>query len=292
MLPFCSNYATLTGHASACNPGSQGVLPINLCEQLCGQALLAPGVAGVNGCVVQEGPEDAGELICFNPGSCSGASGRRPEGLATEAIYAPHVVAGFLAETAYLEAASVEAFERLARELKAHGAPSRLWVAAKRAARDEVRHARVMKALAEREGARVPECRVGARRVRSLVEIAVENAVEGCVRETLGAAVAMIQAERAADPKVRSAMKRIARDETRHAELSWAVATWLEPQLDAAARRRVRKARANAVASLMSDAAREPDASLVERLGVPAASRARAVLAELKTTLWSEPMAA
>jgi hypothetical protein len=197
-----------------------------------------------------------------------------------------------LAQSAYLEAASVDAFERLAQELQAHGAPRHLIAASKRAAKDEVRHARVTTKLAEGAGAEVPTCRVAPRSVRSLEEMAIENAVEGCVRETFGAAVGIIQAERASDRRVRRAMKTIARDETRHAELSWAVATWLEPRLDAAARRRVREAQANAVASLMCDAAHEPDETLTERLGIPTASQASAVLTELQASLWSEPIAA
>jgi hypothetical protein len=127
--------------------------------------------------------------------------------------------------------------------------------------------------------------------MRSLEEMAVENVVEGCVRETFGAAVAMIQAQCAGDADMRRAMKRIARVETRHAELSWAVARWLEPQLDAEARSRVRQAQAKAVAALVRDARHEPDARLTERLGLPGASQASAVLAELQATLWSEPMA-
>jgi hypothetical protein len=62
-----------------------------------------------------------------------------------------------------------------------------------------------------------------------LLEVAVENAVEGCVRETFGVAVAMIRAERAGDKQVRRAMRSIARDEMQHAELSWAVARWTSP---------------------------------------------------------------
>jgi hypothetical protein len=80
----------------------------------------------------------------------------------------------------------------------------------------------VMKKLARRAGGHVPGVQVQALHVRSLEEMALENVVEGCVRETFGAVVAMIQAERAGDARVRRAMRRIARDETRHAELSWA----------------------------------------------------------------------
>jgi hypothetical protein len=197
-----------------------------------------------------------------------------------------------LARTAYLEEASVQAFERLARELKARGAPRRLIAASRRAAQDEIRHARVTTQLAERAGASVPRVKVEPRKVRPLQEMAIENVAEGCVRETFGAAVAMIQAERAGDAQVRRAMKRIAQDETRHAELSWAVARWIEPRLDLDGRRRVREAQERAIATLMRDAAHEPDASLTERLGVPSAAQARAVLAALQATLWSEPMAA
>jgi hypothetical protein len=57
---------------------------------------------------------------------------------------------------------------------------------------------------------------------RSLEELAVENAVEGCVRETYGALTAIWQARTAKDPSVAAAVRRIARDETRHAALSWA----------------------------------------------------------------------
>ncbi len=62
--------------------------------------------------------------------------------------------------------------------------------------------------------------------LRSLEALAVENAVEGCVRETMGALFAMHQAASAADPHVRATMVSIAPDETRHAALGWAVAEW------------------------------------------------------------------
>jgi hypothetical protein len=45
---------------------------------------------------------------------------------------------------AQLEAASIVAFDRLARELDAHGAPAELVAEARRAKTDEVRHARTL----------------------------------------------------------------------------------------------------------------------------------------------------
>lgn len=214
--------------------------------------------------------------------------GRRPAGLrACPPVRASHPEAAFLAGAAYLEAASVDAFERLERELAAHGAPHRLRSLARRAARDEVRHARVIKAFAEKAGACTPVPRVTSRRVRSLEAIALENAVEGCVNETFGAAVATFQSRRAVERPFRSAMKRIAEDETRHAELAWAVARWLDAQLDPAARARVRRARERAAESLLRTASGPRDPELVEKLGLPTSIEARALATDLASTLWS-----
>jgi hypothetical protein len=193
-----------------------------------------------------------------------------------------------LAETAYLEAASVDAFERLARELEAHGAPRRLRAASRKAARDEIRHARVTTQLAKRAGATVPACHRTPADVRSLEEMALENAVEGCVRETFGAAVAVLQSEQAGDSHMRRAMKTIARDEMRHAQLSWAIARWLETKLDARAHARVNRARSEAVEALERGARHEPDAGVAWHLGIPSAAQALAALHELRASLWCE----
>jgi hypothetical protein len=188
---------------------------------------------------------------------------------------------------AYLEAASVQAFIRLARELEAHGAPLALQRAAERAALDEVRHARVTKALAENEGGCVPAVRAARQRHRSLEAIAIDNAVEGCVRETFGAAVAAMQAARAGDAAVRTAMGPIARDEANHASLSWRLAAWLDTKLDVDARGRVENARSRAVDDLAREIAVEPAERDRHALGLPNASTRHAVLNALRASLWS-----
>jgi hypothetical protein len=200
------------------------------------------------------------------------------------------VTARHLAHLAYLEAASIYAFDRLTRELQAHGAPPHLVAASGRAARDEKRHSLVVARLAKRAGGAVPTAHVEARGVRSLEAIAVENAAEGCVRETFGAAVALTQAARAADTTVRRAMARIARDETRHAELSWAVAGWLDEKLDSPARQRVVKAWGDALRQLEAELSHEPHPDLVTRLGVPTGHHARSLFDELRRSLWRPPI--
>jgi hypothetical protein len=170
------------------------------------------------------------------------------------------------------------AFVRLREELRAHGASGALVHAASRAALDEVRHARVVARLARRYGA-APRSRTVAERrdVRPLEEVAIENAVEGCVRETYGALVATWQGRAAADPSVARAMRRIARDETRHAALAWAVARWAEARLSRSACRRVDEARRTARASLGAELTRPNDPALVRAAGLPSARRALAM---------------
>jgi hypothetical protein len=199
-----------------------------------------------------------------------GAVGRRPTGLlCAEPASATDSASEWLARAAHLEAASVHAFRRLRDELRSAGAPRRLTRAAERSSRDEVRHARIVSRLARRRGA-VPArvTTAEASPARSLVDFAVENAIEGCVRETFGVVVAARQARVARDPRVRAAMRRIAEDETRHAALAWSIARWLSSRLDAGAKSRVAGALCGAIASLRCEVVATPP-TLAAELGLP-----------------------
>lgn len=98
------------------------------------------------------------------------------------------------------------------------------------------------------------------------------------MREGFGALVATWQAAAAGDPRFRRAMARIAVDETRHAELAWAIARFAEPRLPRAARRRVDESRCAALADLRREAARAPHPILVARAGLPPAAAALALV--------------
>jgi hypothetical protein len=100
------------------------------------------------------------------------------------------------------------------------------------------------------------------------VDFALENAVEGCVRECFGALVATRQASSARDPRVARAMARIAVDETRHAALAWEIARWLGPRLEASERERVTRAMRGAIASLRCEVAATPS-DVATELGLP-----------------------
>ena len=212
--------------------------------------------------------------------------GRRPAGLASRPpSSAANEVGRFFARVSHNEAASVDAFRVLRDELRAHSAPRTLVRASIRSARDEVRHARMTAALAKRYGAAAERPTVAPRPIRPLADIAAENAAEGCVRETYGALVATWQARAAADPVVRAVMRRIARDEARHAALGWKVARWAEARLDHTSRARVAEARAEAWRAITDAAAQAVPESLVRHAGLPRSAHALAMLDELARSL-------
>lgn len=221
--------------------------------------------------------ETSSEVAEYGDPNC--AIGRRPLGLeSTGRTGCDDALGRHFAIAAHLEAASVDAFERLRAELAAHGADLALTGAAVVSAVEEVQHAHVTARLAERFGASVETPRVEPRPLRSLFEVALDNAVEGCVRETYGALVAHHQAAHAADAEIRDVMQRIADDETRHAELSWDIAAWAATRLSPSELAQVRQAQREAVATLRAELSAPVHPALVETAGLPDSASAVAML--------------
>jgi hypothetical protein len=211
------------------------------------------------------------------------AAGRRPPGLCPEPSRVQGSRAGaFLADVARLEHASIYAFYQLICELSAHGAPEELRLLALDAMLDEVRHAHEVGELARAYGAEVRWAQVEPTAPRSLLDIALDNASEGCVRETFGALLATYQEQTAADLRVREVMAQIARDETQHAQLSWKLMAWLEPQLSEQQQAQVAAAQARAQIELELEPV--PTLNEAERhaLGLPDREHALTLLAQLR----------
>ncbi len=181
------------------------------------------------------------------------AIGRLPSGALSSRSRAHdshHAIGAYFADAARLEGASIVAFLELARDLRHHGAPTELGAWAERAAAEETRHAELCRALAQRYGAEVSATTIEPSPVKSLLEIALDNAVEGLGREAFGALVAHHQLLTAHDQAVRAAMRLIARDEASHAEFSIALHGWLMTKLDASERDAVTQARESAIREL------------------------------------------
>jgi hypothetical protein len=257
-------------------PTDGGTIPSAVCAAVCNPDA-GPGPF-LGGCQYDASSRQVTCTTC--------AVGRMPEGLEPSASHGVGV-GGYLAQMARLEAAAVIAFETLHEELAAHGAHAGFLREVREAQSDEVRHARSVGALARRRGATV-EAPVAKRHpVRDLESIARENAVEGCVRETLGAVVGRWQAARAEDPAVRRVMARIAREEERHAALSWRLAAWFDARLDDDARTRVRHARDAAIEALSRAVLETPEPGLVRDVGLPTPEVASAMVGALRQELWS-----
>jgi hypothetical protein len=213
-------------------------------------------------------------------------SGRRPDGLVASTRDEGHgSLADFFAESAYLEAASVVAFERLADELTTLGAPAELVARARKSRDDETRHAAIMDGFVRGLGCTPRAVQIAPMQARSELAIALENAVEGCIRETFGALVAHYQANAAESAEVRESMRRIAEDETSHASLAWDVAAWLEPRLSDAEREQLAGARLGALRELSVSLQRDPSSELRSGAGLPGAVEAEQLLAALARTL-------
>lgn len=135
------------------------------------------------------------------------------------------------AEIGQMEHASIAAFARFALQLLSLGAPSDLLESTHAAMADETAHARSAFGLASAYGERAVgpgplslEAALDGHDVRAILEGTI---VEGCVGETVAAVEAAEAAAHADDPVVGAVLRRIAEDETRHAELAWRFVDWL-----------------------------------------------------------------
>jgi hypothetical protein len=231
------------------------------------------------------------QTVLIEKGDPHCSVGRLPAGLCRprRAARARSAVGSFFAEVATLEAAAVTAFGQLARELALHGAPRSMIGAALRSRRDEIRHARATARLARRHGGRPAHPRVAAWAPRRLTEVAADNAIEGCIRETYGALVAHAQARMARDPEVRRVLAGIAVDETRHAALSWALADWARTRMSPAERRHVTRSTGDALERMAPELTRAWAPEVHAVAGLPQPDQAAAMFRQLREHLAAAP---
>jgi hypothetical protein len=271
-VPLAQLTASDGGASADAGPPKVGdSLDLSMCVSLCSNT-------GTEFCSVTSIQGNQATVECHTP--CIG--GRRPAGYRARQAPASTLVGEHFAGMAALEAASVVAFRRLSGELSRNRAPRALVRGCLRAARDEIRHARNTSALARRYGAVPLGGDIEPEAPRSL------EALEGCVRETFGALVAHWQAHEAGDPVVRAVMKRIARDETRHAALSWAIDAWARSRLDRAARDRVTAARTAAARALVSAPATPTGKIPASLPGLPSRAQGSALAKSLQAA-WARP---
>ncbi len=223
------------------------------------------------------------ELSRTESNSCIG---RIPEGFVGFSPTSTHDndVAAFLSLNCQLECAAVTAFEIIAAELQAFNAPPDLIHRALAAALDEIEHTNLTLAQALRHGGSPQAPQIEPRPLRNLYDFALDNATEGCVRETFGVAFARFQAATAQDPALAALSARIADDESRHAQLSWDIAAWCAPQLSPSQRLTLLSAQRTAISNLLASAGSNHTPSLGLIAGVPSPDAARALINALSSS--------
>ncbi|HSC88033.1 MAG TPA: ferritin-like domain-containing protein [Polyangiaceae bacterium] len=188
----------------------------------------------------------------------------------------------WFARAAADEAGSVGSFRALRRELRRFDFADELLRRLNQAAREEIAHARLMESRAHRAGARRPAQRFQPLAQRSLFEIALENAREGCVAETFAALEMAHQAQHAADSELRADFERIAREEANHAQLAWELHALYLERLSPGEQEQVTAELSRALASLeMIESSAELSSFERRTLGLPSAAEASALRQQL-----------
>ena len=217
--------------------------------------------------------------------------GRMPNGLhlkngpaATQSSV--NVLGQYLADMTAMETAAITAFYNLSLELEAYDAPSELITRARQAVLEETRHSEMAALLAASFDAEIPEVSIDDFCLRSLYEIALENAVEGCVNETFAAACGLWQSEYAQLDVFRKVIAHITEEEMGHAALSWEIHQWVMPQLSEIQQEQILVAQAEAVDSLVSDFNQESNPMLQQAFGLPTKDDVARLFAQLKNSVW------
>jgi len=130
------------------------------------------------------------------------------------------------------EHASVASFARFVLECLALGAPADLVSDAQAALRDEIEHAKLSFGLASAYAGQalgpgaldVGDCLPAGPDAH---ESALRAIREGCIAETVSAALLRRASDAAQDPAVKAVLARVAEDERRHAVLAWRFVRWL-----------------------------------------------------------------
>lgn len=139
---------------------------------------------------------------------------------------------------AQTEHASIASFNQFSLDLLRLGAPPDLVRDSQLAALDEIEHARHAFGVAARlsgEDSGPGLLEVGGVVAHSLVDAIAAAVAEGCIGETLAAAVVGEQARLCTDASLAKELERIAEDELRHAELAWRFVAWAVKQRGASA---------------------------------------------------------
>ncbi len=254
------------------------------CKRLCAPIKYSYGAPSFSYCSLSMASGDGTTVYCSG---C--AVGRKPGDLLANDVgpcEGENPVGTALAEMARIEAASVHAFRRLERSLCELGADGDLRARTRRAARDEIAHARSTARLAKKYGARPRPITLARDAAPTTFDLALENAVEGCVHETLGVAYLEHQRAHAADPELRALAASLYDDELDHAALSWDLIAFFDRHLSEEQRGELRAATERALDDVVIEIGRVHP-GVRTALGLPPREVVEKMVGTLRQTLFA-----
>lgn len=185
-------------------------------------------------CQYEKGDQGMIQVRCDREGACA-VPGRWTSIVGPKPLALAYSIQEEMKRRVKCEAVAVIAFERLAFELKAYQAPTALLAKIQVAIEDEKRHTSTFTSTCLAQNWEIKEdithIEVSHYPVRSLLEIAIENAIEGCVGESFAALENLYQSYFAKNPTIKALHQSIVFDEIAHAELSWQIHDWINQQL-------------------------------------------------------------
>lgn len=195
-------------------------------------------------------------------------------------------LSAFFSREAQLEEAAVERWEGLAEELQALAAPREFVSYCGKASISALCHAKELKLAARRHGVEPTSSQTLPGTTRELHQLAMDNAVQGCVMSTFRAVRLRHQAELARNSEVLRIVADWAADESRHAGFYWEMHRWALSQISPQRGRDIRAAQLGAIRQLRERAAQEPVGDHDDELGLPDSEARAALLDALDQELW------
>lgn len=172
----------------------------------------------------------------------------------------------YFAKSAHEQAAAVFSYIALATQLRSFGAPTNLIEQCQSAAKDNILHAKIMQELSEMEGVFVPSFHY-VPTSQSILEVAMQNAVDGCIYETWAALLANWQSTHLpSDPELQTVYEQIGKNKAMHGQLAWDLHFWFLSKLRTREKKQLSRAQSKAIAQLLLA---EGNISYVAGLGLP-----------------------
>ena len=252
---------------------NEGIISSESCQEICytlvSQMPQGDGRTLCGGTYNYSGSTDEHSVTCNVAYHCPTEGRRHAQIKSVQHIHTTDQLGRYFVQALHSESSSVAAFLQLRKELIHHQAPEELIRRCWEAAKDEVQHARIMGHMAQQFTDEKPKLEFGSFQQRSIYDLVLDNAIEGCIFETYSAFKAHHQAQKAESISIRDIMNIISADELRHAQLSWDIHHYFISKLSLQEQRTILEAQKEALHKVYAYAQKEYQKEISTFLAFP-----------------------